>query len=136
MPDAERPFKLPCERLFAVTAFYFCNLLAFWTGWDTFSKLLLAILFGYIFLGFFSYTKEGQKMSLNVRSGLWLFPYYIGLGALSYFGSFGGGRDLMPFGWDFLYIFLFSLIIFYLAHISRMKPTKPFEKKTEELPVI
>ena len=136
MPDAERPFRLPFERLFAMAAFYFCNLLAFWTGWETFSKLLIAIAIGHLFLGIFKQTKGGKEQSLDFRSGLWLFPYYLGLGVLSYLGSFGGGMGVLHFGWDFLAIFLFSILIFYLAHISRIKPTKPFEKKTKEMPVI
>lgn len=136
MPDAERPFRLPFERLFAIAAFYFCNLLAFWTGWETFYKLLIAIAVGYLFLLVYKQTKAGKKLELNFASGLWLAPYYAGLGIFSYLGTFGGGQGLIPFGWDFVYIFIFSLVIFYLAHASRVKPTEPHEKKTEELPVI
>ncbi|MBS0605047.1 MAG: amino acid permease [Verrucomicrobia bacterium] len=136
MPDAKRPFRLPFERLFAVTSFFICNILVFWTGWDTFSKILIAILVGYAYLTLHKFTKEGRKLKLDIASGLWLFPYYIGLGVISYLGTFGGGTGLIPFGWDFLVIFLFSMAIFYLSQISRIKVSKPFEEKTEQLPVI
>lgn len=136
MPNAKRPFRLPFETGFAIVAFYFCNLLAFWTGWQTFSKLLIAIGVGYLFLAICKMTKEGKKLDLNFRSGLWLFPYYSGLGLFSYLGTFGEGLGLLSFGWDFLIIFIFSLGIYQLAQISRMKPTRPYEVKTDELPVI
>lgn len=136
MPDAKRPFCLPYEKFFAISSFFVCNLLIFWTGWDTFSKILIAILIGYFFLTLFKFTKEGRKLKLNLSSGLWLFPYYIGLGIISYLGTFGNGINYIPFGWDFVVLFLFSLVIFYFSQISRIKVTKPFEEKVEELPVI
>jgi hypothetical protein len=37
---------------------------------------------------------------------------------ISYLGSFGG-HHIIPFGWDFLWIGLFSLIIFYTAIRTR-----------------
>ncbi len=136
MPDAKRPFKLPCEKFFAITAFYVCNLLVFWTGWSTLSKILLTIAIGYVLLALFKCTKKGRPLDLNMQSGLWLFPYYIGLGLISYLGTFGEGKNILGFGWDFLVIFLFSLVIYYLSQVSMMRPTKPYEKKTKELPVI
>jgi len=33
----------------------------------------------------------------------------------TYLGSFGGGKDIIPFGWDFAVIFAISWLIFELA---------------------
>lgn len=136
MPDAERPFKLPYERFFAISAFYICNLLAFWTGWETFSKILIAVFIGYVYLFCHKLTKEGRTLKLNMKSGFWLFPYYIGMGTISYLGTFGGGHNFIPFGGDFIVIFLFSLFIFFLSQISRMRVTRPFEPGTLTPPTI
>ena len=133
---AKRPLACLCERFFAITAFFICNLLAFWTGWNTLSKILLTIVIGYVLLAVFKFTKEGRPLELHMKSGLWLFPYYVGLGIISYLGTFGEGKNIISFGWDFLIIFLFSLGIYFLSQISMMRPTKPYEKKTKELPVI
>lgn len=136
LPDAKRPFRLPCEKFFAISSFFICNLLIFWTGWNTFSKILIAIFVGYVFLTVFKFTKKGSKLKLNLKSGLWLLPYYIGLGIISYLGTFGNGTNQIPFGWDFLVVFFFSLIIFYLSQISRIRVSEPYEEKTDAPPVI
>ncbi len=136
MAEKTRPFKLPCEKICAPLAFYICNLLAFWTGWATLYKILILIAIGYLFLTFYKLTKHGRPLKLNFIGALWLFPYFAGLGMISYLGTFGGGKGMIPFGWDFFVLFLFSIVIFILAYISRIKPTRPSEKKVQESPVI
>ena len=54
-------------------------------------------------------------MNLQWARAWWLFPYFAGLGIISYFGSFGSGVNYIKFGYDFIVIALFSLIIYYLA---------------------
>jgi hypothetical protein len=56
--------------------------------------------------------------SLGLKSGLWVAPYLLGLILISYLGAFDG-KNVIPFGWDFLVIALFSAGILYLAVKNR-----------------
>lgn len=113
-PDAKRSFKVPFPNIFCVFAFYICNLLIFWTSWQTVSKLLIFIGIG---IGFFSWRlykqPDEEKWSSLARSA-WFFPYLLGLSIISYLGSFGG-TGIIPFGYDFLVIALFSIGIYYIV---------------------
>ena len=55
-------------------------------------------------------------------AGVWIIPYLLGLVAISYLGSFGG-INIIPFGWDFVVIALFTLGIFYMAVRDRLALT-------------
>ncbi|MCW5590445.1 MAG: APC family permease [Legionellales bacterium] len=114
-PHEKRPFKLPCAALLTPLAFYICNLIVFWTGWYTFEKVMIALMIGYIYL--FCYRKlfHASASPIYWHKSWWIFPYFIGMSVISYLGSFGNGLGKIPFGWDFLVIGLFSLIIFKLA---------------------
>lgn len=118
LPNKERHFRLPASKLICLSAFYFCNLLSYWTGWDTVYKLAMAILVGF---GFFTLAYLRGKIAsdkLGLKSTLWVIPYLTGLTVISYLGAFGG-KQVIPFGWDFLVIGVFSLVIMYLAVVSR-----------------
>jgi amino acid transporter len=120
LPEQSRQFRLPVPTLICSLAFYFCNLLSYWTGWNTVHKLAIAILIG---VGFFSvaYLRgKIDKTKLGVNSLMWIVPYLSGLILISYLGAFGG-KNIIPFGWDFLVIAIFSAVILYLAVISRSK---------------
>lgn len=119
LPNERRSFRLPAANLLCLIAFYFCNLISYWTGWATIWKLAVAIAIGAtLFLIAYSRGKI-NKGQLGLRSLAWLAPYFIGLVTISYFGSFGG-TGTIAFGWDFLVIAVFSVIILYLAVITRM----------------
>ena len=119
MPDVKRPFRLPAANALCFLAFYFCNLFSYWTGWETISKLAIALLIGFVFFGI-SYTRGRVKIDTRALiSGLWMIPYLFGLVAISYLGSFGG-INLIPFGWDFVVIALFTLGILYVAVRARV----------------
>jgi amino acid transporter len=115
-PDIERPYKLPWARFWAPVAFIISNLIVYWTGWNTNSKLFLAVLLGFIVLAVaYSTQPESERPQLSLGNGIWLFPYFIGFAILSYLGSFGGGLSILPFGWDMLVVALYSLLIYFWA---------------------
>jgi amino acid transporter len=112
-------FSLPGAKFLGLLGFYFCNLISYWTGWDTMSKFMIALLIGAIvfIFAFFRMTVE-EKSKMKYRSAIWLIGYFFGLILISYLGSFNG-KGIIPFGWDFLVIALFSIGIFYWAIRSR-----------------
>lgn len=118
LPEKERPFRLPFARTLCLTAFYFCNLFSYWTGWNTISKLAITLLIGLtIFL--IAYARGNVKIEKReFKSAFWIVPYLLGLVAISYFGSFGG-VGIISFGWDFLIIAIFSFVILQFAVKSR-----------------
>lgn len=123
-PQHKRSFVLPWVNIFAPFAFYICNLLIYWTGWETISKLLIALLIGCLVLLYrFVFTK-GMKNNIHWHSSWWLVPYFVGIGIISYLGSFGNGKNIIPFGWDFIFIAVFTLVIYVAAIKSAMKKIK------------
>jgi amino acid transporter len=120
LPDETRHFRLPFPKVICLLAFYFCNLLSYWTGWSTVNKLAVAILIGLIIFAVAYFRGKLKARSIGLKSALWIIPYLAGLTLISYLGAFGG-REVITFGWDFLVIGIFSIIIMYLAVISRSK---------------
>ncbi len=123
LPHEKRQFRLPCAHVIAPFAFYFCNLISYWTGWDTISKLGIAILIGFVFFGIAYFRGNIRNGFFGFKSILWIVPYIGGLAWISYLGSFGGGKNIIPFGWDFLVIGLFSAVILYVAVLTRATKT-------------
>lgn len=120
MPHEKRLFRLPVANLICPLAFYFCNLLSYWTGWDTIYKLAIAMIIGIIFFIIAALRGKLKNVGLGLKSALWIVPYLGGLILISYLGAFGG-KNIIPFGWDFLVIAIFSFGIFYLAILNRAK---------------
>lgn len=122
LPDEKRTFRLPAANFLCLLAFYFCNLMSYWTGWQTLSKLAVAIVIGFVFFAIAYFRGMFDKSQLGLKAALWVVPYLSGLILISYLGSFGG-KHILTFGWDFLVIAIFSVIIFYLAIYARLGST-------------
>jgi amino acid transporter len=118
VPNEKRAFRLPASNLLCFLAFYCCNLMSYWTGWDTIYKLAIALGIGLV-LFFFSCVRKSNSNSLGLKASLWMMPYLLGLVVISHFGSFGG-KNIIPFGWDFLVIGIFSFVMLYLAVAVRL----------------
>ncbi len=118
LPEEKRAFRLPAAHLICLIAFYFCNLMSYWTGWETIYKLAIAIGIGVVFFAIAYFRGKLPAANLGLKSAIWIVPYLSGLILISYLGAFGG-KNIIPFGWDFLVIALFSIVILYLAVISR-----------------
>ncbi|PIQ42372.1 MAG: amino acid permease [Gammaproteobacteria bacterium CG11_big_fil_rev_8_21_14_0_20_46_22] len=134
-PNLERPFKLPASRVFCAITFTVCNLIAYWTGWETIWRLMLSIAFGLVFFVIYrAYMR--QKCFSAWRSTWWLLPYFGGLTLISYLGNFGGGLGVLSFGWDFLVIALFSVGTLWLAchhslHVSTLNTLLNDDKEVD-----
>jgi len=115
-PNRHRPFKLPFATFWATLAFYICTLLTYWSGWHVISKLSIAIIIGFIVLLIHHYVINPRKKSqLHWKPSLWMWIYFIGITMISYLGNFGGGRDIIPFGWDFGLIAVFCTVVMVVA---------------------
>lgn len=124
MPNAQRPFKLPAGVALSALAFYICNLIAYWSGWNTISKLMIAISIGLLCFAIY-HLRYNRSKPIAWRSAVWLAPYLGGLTLISYLGSFGGGKRIIPLGWDFLVIAIFSFITLYFAVKGRLQEPSP-----------
>lgn len=122
-PQLHRPFRLPLAKALGPSAFVIANYIVYWTGWQTNWKLFLTLALGVLFL--FVYNKirfsKGEPVLFHWRSSVWLIVLIIGQTIFSYLGSFGGGRAILPFGWDLLLLGVFSLALFSFAVSTRLK---------------
>ncbi|MCW5588326.1 MAG: APC family permease [Legionellales bacterium] len=118
LPALNRPFKLPYALPFCFLAFYILNMIGYWTGWQTISKMYLAAGIGFIILIVYRLYQIKQQLprpDLHLQQGYWLILYFGGMGIISYLGNFGGGLGYIHFGMDFIIIGVFSLITFYVG---------------------
>ncbi|MFD1721948.1 APC family permease [Amnibacterium endophyticum] len=81
-PDRERPFRLPGGHAIPLLGFFSANLIVYFTGWATNSKLFITILIGYAVLVVLELVgrRSGTKPPLELASGWWVLPW---LGALA-----------------------------------------------------
>lgn len=114
LPQEKRVFNLPVAHILCLVAFYFCNLMFYWTGWETVSKLAIAVAIGMVLFIFTVWYQKASWKQLGMKAAFWIVPYLFGLTVISYYGSFGG-TEIIPFGWDFLVIAVFSVVMLYLA---------------------
>ena len=123
-PDHPRPFKLPAGELFAVGAFIIANLVIYFTTWDTLWRLYIAIAVGFVLLGIGRVINPSEFVPrLDFRSSSWLWPYFIGLGVISYLSPTDfGGIGVLPFGLDLAIVAAFSIAIYYYAMSVRLTP--------------
>lgn len=129
-PDKPRPFRLPFANFFALVAFYVCNLLIFWTGWQTVYHMMIALIIGFLCFVIYCFRAKENLWHRQWHSSWWIFPYFIGLSLISYFGTFGHGQEILSFGMDFLAIAILTIVIFYLALRSSHLPN-PFSHHSD-----
>ncbi len=109
-PDRLRPFKLSYSVFFSHLAFYVCNLMLYWCGFDILWKLDVALVMG------LAINLVYQKR--NLFSCGWSFVWFAGymstLLLLSYLGSFGG-IQVLTFPVDVVIILPFSVLMLYFS---------------------
>jgi amino acid transporter len=124
-PDRPRPYRLPAGEVFAPLGFIAANLIVYWSGWKTDSKLLLCMAAGFVLLAVSYLTKANpRRPKIEWKAGSWIFAWLAGTAVISYLGQFGNGTKMIPFGADIAVVAVFSLVIFYWALASALPPER------------
>ncbi len=138
-PDLPRVYRLPAGHVLAPLSFVLATFIVYWAGWPTYSTLMLVVIIGYILMGIsFGFRLNSHQPVIDWGAAVWVLPYLVGLGIISYLGSFptggggifggigvfktvlvGGNGDL-PLYWDLLVLAAFSLIIYFAAMRKRL----------------
>jgi amino acid transporter len=135
IPEHPRPYKVRGAWWFSPLAFIAANMIIYWSGFPVIWKLGVCIVIGYAIIGLFRLLNtmgmsifDGDPPPLDWKSAQWLPFYLIGMGIISWLGQYpasGAGAppintDTIPYGWDFVVVAGFSLIIFYWAQWARL----------------
>jgi amino acid transporter len=140
-PHRERTFRLPAGTVLAPLGFVVANEVLLFSGWAVVWKLIVAILIGFALLGVSSATSPpDERPSLDWASAAWLWPYLIGVSAISYFSSFDTGTPShvpliglhgpvndLTFGWDALVMAVFSVAVYAFAIRRRLPDNRALE---------
>jgi amino acid transporter len=136
-PDLPRPYRLPAAHILAPLSFVMATFIVYWAGWSTYTTLMVALLIGYalMFASAALHLNPNQP-KVDWGAAVWIFPYLIGMGIISYFGTFGSGGIIGSVG-VFKTVFVggtndlglvggliasavWSLIIYYVAIAKRL----------------
>jgi amino acid transporter len=148
-PDLERPYRLPAAHIMAPLAFVLATFIVYWAGWSTYTTLMVAMLIGYaLMLISAALHLNPNQPRIDWGAAIWIFPYLIGMGIVSYFGTFGtggiiggvgvfktvlvgGNNDLGLYG-GLIVSAAWSLIIYYTA-IARRLPAAMVDEYVREV---
>lgn len=137
LPHHERPYRLPGGKVIAPLSFVVANLIIYWSTWDTLWRLGVAIVLGYALLGGYAWyaTRKGlpDAPRLDWKAAQWLPVYLLGMGVISWQGSFGGAGRIALW-WDILVVSAFSLAVYYWARTCASR-TEEIERSIEEVVV-
>ncbi|MET8541926.1 APC family permease [Kitasatospora sp. NPDC004799] len=139
LPRMERSYHLPGGSVVSPLAFVVASLVIYWSGWDTLWRLGLAIVIGYLLLGGYSWYARAKRMPnaprMDFRAGQWLPVYLLGMGLISWQGTFGGGQGNLPLWWDIAVVVLFSLVVYYWA-LAIALPAEEIERNIRGVEVV
>ncbi len=124
LPDEKRPFRIPFANTVCYVAFCCCNLICYWTGWATLSKLGMALIIGMLVFIVALLRKNIKEAYLGYKALFWIVPYLAGIMLISYLGMYGG-QHILTSGWDIVVVAVFSLLILYMAIKSRATEIAP-----------
>lgn len=109
-PQTHRPFRLSGSLFLSHCAFYICNLMLYWCGFDILWKLNIALAIG-LMLSLLYHKENSIKDNHPLY---WFGAYMLCLLMLSWLGSFGG-LGLLAFPFDLIILLPFSILFLSLS---------------------
>ncbi|GGL30871.1 APC family permease [Phycicoccus endophyticus] len=133
LPDHERPFRVPGGHVIPFLAFWSSNLIVYWTGWATNSKLFVAVLIGVVILGitYVVHQRREEPYDWAWRAGSWYLPWLGGLALISWLGDYDGGVGVLHFDTAIPVTLVFSAAVYWLAEHVRLG-TEAVEHNAEQ----
>ena len=147
-PDLARSYRLPVAGILAPLAFAGAGWVILFSGWQTYSTLVVALLVGYLLIWASSALKLNPRApAMDWQAAPWIIGWIIGMGVICYISSFGaggiiggsgifknvlnqGGDDPLKLGpngsvyWSIVISGVFSLIVYFWAIMTRLPEEK------------
>ncbi len=134
VPDEPRPFNLPGGHVIPLLAFWFSDLIVYWSGWLTGWKLYVMVLIGFVLLGVFHVFGGVSAPTLDVKAGAsWVLPWLGGLALISYLGNFpeksvgAGNLGILNFEWSLVILLVHAVLVYVIAYKFRLSPEDAHE---------
>ena len=133
LPDQHRDFKLPFGKLWSLIAFFSCTLMVYWSGWFVISKSGIVVALGLLIISIYRFSKRNSPscFAWNIKESLWFWLYLLGITIISYYGSFGGGKNYLSTYSSLFVIFIFCGIIITIAAKTALS-SSDIKKNIEE----
>jgi amino acid transporter len=141
-PDLPRVYRLPLATVLAPIGFVCATWIIYWSGWQTVTTLMVAMLIGYALMAVsYAFKLNPRAPKMDWEAAAWIIPYFVGILLISYFGTFGkggiiggvgifkhvldhgGNNDLGLIG-GLIASAGWSLIIYFVAMARRLPPAK------------
>jgi amino acid transporter len=141
-PDLARTYRLPAAGILSPLAFAGAGWVILFSGWQTYSTLVLALLLGYALIAVsYALKLNPRAPAMDWQAAPWIITWIIGMGVISYLSDFGpggiiggigffknvlnqGGTDDIGLWGGVIASGLFSLIIYYWAVATRLSDEK------------
>jgi amino acid transporter len=141
-PELPRTYRLPAAGLLAPLAFAGAGWVILFSGWQTYSTLVVALLIGYALIWLsYAFKLNSRAPAMDWQAAPWIITWIVGMGVISYLSDFGpggiiggigffknvldqGGTDAIGLWGGIIASGVFSLIIYYWAVASRLSPEK------------
>jgi amino acid transporter len=151
-PDLARTYRLPAAGILAPLAFAGAGWVILFSGWQTYSTLVVALLLGYLLFWVSYALKLNPKApAMDWQAAPWIIVWIIGMGVIAYLSDFGpggiiggigffkhwldqGGTDDIGLWGGIIASGVFSLIIYYWAISLRLPEAKVDEYVAEVYP--
>jgi amino acid transporter len=151
-PDLARAYRLPAAGILSPLAFVGAGWVILFSGWQTYSTLVVALLLGYALIAIsYALKLNPRAPAMDWRAAQWIIPWIIGMGVISYLSAFGaggiiggigffknwlaqGGTDDIGLWGGIIASGLFNLIIYYAAVALRLPAAKVDEYVAEVYP--
>ncbi|MEO6859298.1 MAG: APC family permease [Solirubrobacteraceae bacterium] len=151
-PNLTRTYRLPAGMVLAPLAFVGAGWVILFSGWQTYTTLIVAMLIGYGLIGLSYRAKLNPKATaVDWQAAPWIIVWLIGMGVISYLSDFGaggiiggigifknvldqGGTDVIGLWGGIIASAVFNLIIYYWAIATRLPEQKVDEYVHEVYP--
>jgi amino acid transporter len=156
-PNLPRTYRLPAGGFLAPLSFVGAGWVILWSGWQTYSTLVVALLIGYALIWLsYVFKLNPRAPAMDWQAAPWIIGWIIGMGVVSYISSFGaggiiggigffkhwldqGGNDPLSIGansvyWSIVFSAVVSLIVYYWAIFTRLPEHKVDEYVADVYP--
>jgi amino acid transporter len=141
-PDLPRTYRLPAAWILAPLSFAGAGWVILFSGWQTYSTLVVALLLGYALIWMsYALNLNPRAPAMDWGAAQWIIGWIVGMGVIAYLSPFGkggiiggigffkhvldqGGTDDIGLWGSIIASGLFSVIIYYWAVMTCLPESK------------